>query len=112
MRKKVLLVGSTQTKHIAKLLELNNIQCVDLNGYRTEELNGFCLKVLMIKLLLQCDIVYFVGGANRESKMLRLAKVLRKKIIMHWIGTDVLLASEEVKNGLKFQKTRYRIGRL
>lgn len=49
--------------------------------------------------LLWCDTVYLIYGRDLNSvKLLRLAMALKKRMIIHWIGTDVLQATE------KFQK--------
>lgn len=108
MRKKVLLMGSTQTKHIVKLFEENHIQCIDTNDERYKEeirnLNGLFRKYFILIMLLQCNIVYCVGGVSKYNKIVVWAKILRKKMIIHWIGTDVLLAIEAAEKGLKFHK--------
>lgn len=38
------------------------------------------------------DVIYSVSGRELNSLYMRLAELLRKKIIIHWIGTDVLEA--------------------
>lgn len=104
MGKKIFLMGSSQTKHIKKLLELNHIQCIDMNEEKVRELNGLIRKIYKAVILLQSDIVYCVGGTYTREKTLVLARILRKRMIMHWIGTDVLYAKKEAEKGIKFHK--------
>lgn len=102
--KYVFLVGSTQTKHIAKLLEENQISCIDMNMDEVRKMNGAIRKIFAILMVLKSDIVYCIGGTYRRNKATLVAKILRKKTVMHWIGTDVLHAMEAAKKGIKFQK--------
>ncbi len=104
MRKKVFLMGSTQTKHIKKLLELNHIQCIDMNEDNITKLNGLIRKAYKGIMLLQSDIVYCVGGTYKKDKTMVLARILRKRTIIHWIGTDVLFAMKKAQTGSKFQR--------
>lgn len=56
-------------------------------------------RLTALRDLLWCDTVYLIYGRDLNSvKLLRLAMALKKRIIIHWIGTDVLQATE------KFQK--------
>ena len=49
--------------------------------------------------LLSAHTVYLVGGQTRCGGTLLLARLLRKKVIMHWVGTDVLMALEAHAKG-------------
>lgn len=56
-------------------------------------------KVQAVKDVLWCDEVYLVSGRDLNSvKLLRLAMALKKRIIIHWNGTDVLQATEKFQN--------------
>jgi hypothetical protein len=45
----------------------------------------------MTRALMRCDIAYQIGGRVTLGKFLRAAKFLnRKRIVMHWAGSDVL----------------------
>lgn len=105
MNKKVFLMGSTQTKHIKKLLDSNHIQCIDMNEEKIQNCNGLMKKVFKAIMLLQSNIVYCVGGTYKRDKVMVLARILRKRTIMHWIGTDVLVAMEAVEKGIRLQKS-------
>lgn len=104
MKKKVFLVGSTQTKHIKNLLELNDIQCIDINEDKIRNLNRVIRKIFLVIMLSQSNIVYYVGGIYKRDTIIALAKILRKRVVMHWIGTDVLVAMRAAEDGLRFQK--------
>jgi len=39
--------------------------------------------------LLRADGCYFIGGRWKRDKFLDLALLMKKKIVMHWVGTDV-----------------------
>jgi hypothetical protein len=51
-----------------------------------------------LKDLISADCIYSIGG-NTKSISLLIARILKKKIIMHWVGTDVLLASKRIREG-------------
>jgi hypothetical protein len=42
--------------------------------------------------LIAYDIIYFVGGTIVMNKLIYLALFLKKKVVMHWVGTDVIIA--------------------
>ena len=45
------------------------------------------------------DIVYMIGGSATCGGALRLSLLLRKHIIMHWVGTDVIEAKKNIQSG-------------
>jgi hypothetical protein len=54
----------------------------------------------MLLDLQACDIVYQICGRVTLGKFLQVAKVLRKKrVVVHWIGSDVLEARATVQAG-------------
>jgi len=54
----------------------------------------------MARELNRCDIAYQIGGRVTLGKFLRTAKVLRKKrIVMHWVGSDTLDQQRDVAEG-------------
>lgn len=84
---KVLFLGSTQIKHIKKVF----LHC----GYQVAELDnkdsGFLGKTETFLKLCKSDMVYCVGGVDIDELIFfRFAKFLKKRIVVHWIGTDVL----------------------
>jgi hypothetical protein len=54
----------------------------------------------MLLNLLRSDAVYVLGGTLREGYFFKLARLLRKAIVMHWVGTDCLLAAQDIQKGL------------
>jgi glycosyltransferase involved in cell wall biosynthesis len=45
----------------------------------------------LARALMRCDLAYQIGGRVTAGKFLRAAKLLNKKrIVMHWAGSDVL----------------------
>lgn len=48
--------------------------------------------------LLNTDVVYSIGGALSGCKSIDIALAFQKKIVMHWVGTDVLNAISDYKN--------------
>jgi len=46
---------------------------------------------LIVRELAACDVVYQLGGRVTQGRFLRAARLLRKKkLVMHWLGSDVL----------------------
>ena len=73
------------------MLKNKNIEVVDLN-YKC---NNKIKKLLFILFkMLRVDIVYIGYGCYRIDPYLKIAKLYNKKVISHWIGTDVLKAKK------------------
>jgi len=54
----------------------------------------------MARALNQCDLVYQIGGRVTLGKFLHAAKLLRKKkLVMHWAGSDVMDQQMELASG-------------
>ena len=51
--------------------------------------------------LLQTDLIYIIGGDLRPNRYYRFAFFLKKKIIMHWVGSDILATRDRQINGEK-----------
>lgn len=95
---KVWFFGSTQTKHIEKVFSNCGYEIVNSNN----KCKGFFSKFETVFKLLSCDIIYCVSGIDiNESAFFRLAVFLRKKIIVHWIGTDVLTFTQKYNESKK-----------
>ena len=96
---RILIIGSSQTKHIVEIYK----DCGwGVNTFIKHKGNLF-LKAKNLFSLLFADVVYFVGGVDyKKNRDLRIAKAFGKKIIVHWIGTDVLIQTESFRrNGEK-----------
>jgi glycosyltransferase involved in cell wall biosynthesis len=84
---KVLFLGSSQIKHIEKVFLHFGYEIINPNN----KYKGVLRKFETLYKLLKCDMIYFVSGTDiSKSAFLKLAVFLKKKIIVHWIGTDVL----------------------
>ena len=86
---KILFLGESQVRFLSRLYEENGHEVRVLRG------RGKLNKLLALPDLLWADVVYHVYGADMNRvALLRIAKLLKKKIILHWIGTDVMEAVE------------------
>lgn len=55
-------------------------------------------KIKHLLNLLNADIVYSIGGTLVKTNTIDIALAFRKKVVMHWVGTDVLNAISDFKN--------------
>jgi glycosyltransferase involved in cell wall biosynthesis len=70
--------------------------------YRDGGLNNLAA---MARELAACDLVYQIGGRRTAGKFLYAAKLLsKKKIVMHWTGSDTL---EEQERGPEARNARW-----
>jgi hypothetical protein len=54
----------------------------------------------MARALHRCDVAYQIGGRVTMGPFLRAAKLLeKKKLIMHWVGSDTVDQQQEVAEG-------------
>jgi len=54
----------------------------------------------MTSALKRCDLVYQIGGRVTVGKFLRATKLFnRKKIVMHWVGSDAVEQHKEAAEG-------------
>ncbi len=65
---------------------------------------SFIDKIIFIFILPFVDVVISLNGVSDKSGTLELAVKLKKKIIMHWQGTDVLLALKRFHNNTIYKK--------
>lgn len=94
-----LICYETQRNQLEYMINNSEIQVIDLN---LNEKNKIKKLLLFIKKVLKVDLVYFGHGCHNVNPYLKISKFLNKKIICHWIGTDVLLA----KKNKKFYKVK------
>ncbi|HBF38392.1 MAG TPA: hypothetical protein DDW50_13880 [Firmicutes bacterium] len=52
--------------------------------------------------LLRVKAIYLIGGDLRSNRFYTAAVFLRKKLIMHWVGSDILEMKEWLKKGHRF----------
>lgn len=54
----------------------------------------------MLREVAACDLIYQLGGRVTQGKFLRVAHALgKKRIVMHWLGSDTLDEQPEVLKG-------------
>jgi len=84
---KVLLLGSSQTKHIEKVFTHCGHRVIALRKMKS----AFLDKIEFLLKFLACNMLYHVGGLDVDSAFFfRMAGFFGKKVVVHWIGTDVL----------------------
>lgn len=99
---RVFFLGQSQTQHIAKIYRsMGHDARFMIDGSKFA-------KFINVFEMLRADIVYQVFGEDiKKSKYLTLATILKKKIVLHWIGTDVLLAAEAYQKSGEVINTNY-----
>lgn len=89
---KVVFYGNYAIKQVRSIYEAAGWRC---DEYRATGGNPLAKLGELIKLI-SADCVYIVSGCDVQStRAYRLALKLRKKVIVHWIGTDVLRIRED-----------------
>ena len=56
-------------------------------------------KIMCIPYILLSDVVYSINGTINNSNVFNLALKLNKKLLIHWVGTDVLKAQKAFNEG-------------
>lgn len=98
---KVFIFGSTQVEHIVKIYDFAGHKCVKAKQHEGS-ISG---KIKNLFEIINSNIVYCVGGVDINSHpYIRVARFLKKRIVIHWIGTDVLNA---VNSCTKVEKKKY-----
>lgn len=94
---KVLLVGLPYfSKQLAKVLQRKYPEDTFIS------LNTYYSKIDKLKFfyhIINSDIVHTINGTLGKSRVLEIAIKLKKKIIFHWAGTDIVTALELYKTG-------------
>lgn len=60
---------------------------------------GVWQKLRFVWHIISAKVLYFIGGQPYSGKVLWLTRLLKKKVVMHWVGTDVLNAQKLYKSG-------------
>jgi len=61
---------------------------------------GFQNLAAMLREVAACDLLYQLGGRVTQGKFLRVARAFgKKRIVMHWMGSDALDEQPEVREG-------------
>jgi hypothetical protein len=93
---KIIIVGLSYfskklTCELKKIDKKNHYINIDVNKNLFNRMKYFLI-------LPFADIVYSIGGNICPRKVFSVAMRLKKRIIMHWVGTDVLVAGNDYKN--------------
>ena len=56
-------------------------------------------KTRYLKEILTADVLHSINGTIEKSMVIELALKLKKKVIMHWVGTDLLQAEKAFAEG-------------
>lgn len=59
---------------------------------------SFYSKIRTVFKFIPADIIYFIWGTIEANKLTDLALFMKKKVVMHWVGTDVTNAVTYYKN--------------
>ncbi len=95
---KVILVGLPYfSKELARILQVKfpDDQFISLDTYYSKK-----DQIKYLFHIFSADVVHSINGTLGKSKVLELAMFLRKKIIFHWVGTDLIKSTELYKNNL------------
>lgn len=89
---KIGLIGpQTQVQHIVQLFKKNDVEYVVLNE-TFKKGNVLTKYVNYVKIIREVGVIYSIGIAFRINPKIIIPKIFGKKVINHWIGSDVLVA--------------------
>lgn len=91
-----LICYDTQYLQLKELLSEKNIQVTRISEDGKNKIEKLCKYVQQI---LSVDCIYYGYGVYFFPLKVIIAKLLNKKVVMHWIGTDIL----------EFKKSKYKI---
>ena len=81
----------------------------DLNKFSPQHSFSFCNtyyskwhSLKFLAALPYADLIISINGAYSQSRALDFAIKMKKKILMHWQGTDALLATEAYKKNILY----------
>jgi hypothetical protein len=90
---RILLAGNSFfSKKLAN--KLNEFDLIN-NYYYIRTDDSFFGRLTFLAILPFCNVVYHLGGELYSSKLINVALWFRKKVVMHWIGSDVSIALDK-----------------
>lgn len=99
---KVFFIGTSQVHRVEKIMQ-NKIS----TSIESLKENRILRIIENIKRIKESDIIYgtFIGLFNKRNIIyLSISKILKKKVICHWIGSDVLEALKHPKKTVFIQR--------
>ena len=95
---KVVLIGlpyfaSKIADNISRIDSKNRYVAIDTSANAWQ-------KIRFLWHMIFAKVIYRIGGSTQRGETLGLAMLFKKKIVMHWVGTDVLVAHKDYKAGM------------
>lgn len=101
-KKKILLIAySNQINKLKSIIESDDVTVNILNLENCSKLKKL---YLVLQNYIRNDYIYFGYGQTKYNYYLAIAKFLQKEVIMHWIGSDVLMLNNDKKTIMKLNK--------
>lgn len=97
------VLGSTQIKHLMPVLS-EQYKVVDIQEKLDARGSKIGRLITFVSAIKKVDVVYNVFTQPKFYRKLWLAKLFGKKVVTHWIGSDVRLALEDEFELEKFSK--------
>lgn len=107
-RIKIGIMGSSQIMHIIPLLE-QQYDLINLQEILNKETKKIVRFIKFFVALTQVDILYSIYVDEHLEKKIAQAHLLRKKVVCHWIGTDVRMVAEGRVNLKRFKSIDYHL---
>lgn len=106
----LLIAYPNQYNKLKDIIENND---VIVNTMDLSKLNKIKKLVETIKQFIKNDYIYFGYGQNKYNYYLLIAHFLKKDVIMHWIGSDVLMVNKrDIKRINKTVKYHFACSKL
>lgn len=86
------VMGSDQINHIIPVLEETGYHVINIQDIWMGKEETFKKEAKYREIIGTCDVLYNVYSGNYFWAKASYAKLIGKKVINHWIGTDVLHA--------------------
>lgn len=89
---KIGVMGSNQIDHIIPLLIESGYQVTNIQNIFSSDKTKEEKEEMYRRMIKECDLLYNVYSGNYFWAKASFAKLIGKKVITHWIGSDVLNA--------------------
>lgn len=106
----LLIAYPNQYNKLKNIIENDNIVVNKLNLSKCNKIQKL---IEVIKSFVVNDYIYFGYGQNKYNYYLMVAKFFQKNVIMHWIGSDVLIINKkDIKKINKVVKYHFACSKL